>query len=57
MNWIFGPGLRIGEIAGDTRVSSFASFIDGYVVSVPAPLGLILLSTGLLGLVELRRRA
>lgn len=48
------PNSTFGEIAGDTRVSSFTSFIDSFIV-VPVPVGVILLSTGLIGLFGVRR--
>lgn len=61
-----GPGQQVnstfGEIAGDTRVSSFAGFIDGFVSTppvqgVPAPLSGVLLLTGIIGLVRFRQSA
>lgn len=61
-----GPGAPVnstfGEIAGDTRVSSFAGFIDGFiggppVQGVPAPLSGLLLLTGLIGFARFRRSA
>lgn len=57
-----GPGSPVnstfGEIAGDTRVSSYTGFIDGFLggqmQGVPVPLSGFLLLTGLIGLARMR---
>lgn len=60
---IDGPNPTVnssfGEIAGDTRVSTYAGFIDGFlggpVQGVPVPLSGFLLLTGLVGFARIRQ--
>lgn len=53
------PNSSFGEIAGDTRVSSHAGFIDGFlggqIQGVPLPLSGLLLVTGLIGFARMRQ--